>query len=269
MIYSDRFAEAMATTILLGYGESPISMNDDDLKRYLDEIIEDGLNLSIALKESDSKLGNLIEYENIQKDGTVSFYEKRKAPYMCGIFMILYLMCNYLKRDCSDFYKLDSLSVMAMYSSMVNGFISSLIMDYDFDSYGRLDYKANYLPSPMITEYIGTIYKTELYMHVFQNNINEYKPIYENRIAMLYWKNDKRIISTGISFMQIQAILLLMGCSNVYPLYIQKIAKSIITIFKELLANARIQKIEIDPAICAGSIRKGVKKTTGIKFFLR
>lgn len=37
--------------------------------------------------------------------------------------------------------------------------------------------------------------------------------------------------------------------------------------FKDLLADVRIQKIEIDTAIASGIIRKGVRTTTGIKIF--
>lgn len=67
--------------------------------------------------------------------------------------------------------------------------------------------------------------------------------------------------------MQLQAILLLMESSKLYPEYIKKISKSILLIFKEILANARIEKIEIDSSISAGVIRQGIKKTTGMKIF--
>lgn len=80
-------------------------------------------------------------------------------------------------------------------------------------------------------------------------------------------KIDKEIIMTGISFMQIQAILLLMENSKLYSIYVRKIAKSILLILKEILANSRIEKIEIDSAISAGVIRPGIKRTTGIKLF--
>ncbi len=72
---------------------------------------------------------------------------------------------------------------------------------------------------------------------------------------------------TGISFMQIQAILLLMESSKLYPVYVSKIAKNILLIFKEMLANSRIEKIEIDSAISTGVIRRGIRKTTGMKIF--
>ena len=57
--------------------------------------------------------------------------------------MLLYLMRKYLKCDYNNFYKLNRLSDMSMYSSMINSFISSLIMDYDFDSYGSLNFANN------------------------------------------------------------------------------------------------------------------------------
>lgn len=48
-------------------------------------------------------------------------------------------------------------------------------------------------------------------------------------------KIDKEIIMTGISFMQIQAILLLMENSKLYSIYVRKIAKSILLILSPYL----------------------------------
>ena len=58
-----------------------------------------------------------------------------------------------------------------------------------------------------------------------------------------------------------------MESSKLYPVYVSKIAKNILLIFKEMLANSRIEKIEIDSAISAGVIRHGIRKTTGMKIF--
>ncbi len=151
-------------------------------------------------------------------------------------------------------------------ASMINTFMSSLIMDFDFESSYKLDFNTNYMPSPMLTEYIGGMYKTEILKQQYMEILGQ-TTLLESELIELNRKIDREILVTGISFMQIQAILLLMESSKLYPVYVSKIAKSILLIFKEMLADSRIEKIEIDSAISAGVIRQGIRKTTGMKIF--
>lgn len=42
-----------------------------------------------------------------------------------------------------NLYEIEKLQNMSLTASMINTFISSLIMDYDFESYDMLDFNAN------------------------------------------------------------------------------------------------------------------------------
>ena len=172
--------------------------------------------------------------------------------------MLLFVVEKMLKEH--GLYELDILYDIGMDVSLINSFISSMIMDYDFEEKGGLDFNSNYFPNSMISSYIFTIHRTEKYRDLSC-------PLFSEELMTVRERVDRNVIVTGISFMQIQAILLLMERSNLYPAYIKKVAKDLLFIFKEILANTRIKRIEIDAAICGGMVRNGVKKTTGIKIF--
>lgn len=267
MIFTDKFTEALAV-LLYRYDEAPICLRDEDMKKYLDAVIENGTYISDCFHGQYDKLSNKTFWENYFDEsylhGSV-FDTSRNMSYLCAIFMLLFIV----NQDLNDgnLYVLKKLYNMNIHVSMLNTFISSLIMDYDFESYDTIDFGTNYMPSPMVTEYIGNIYKTEIFSYQYQEMLGLSEEIFNDRMVELNEKIDRDVITTGISFMQIQAILLLMESSKVYPMYVRKIAKQILFVFKEILANARIKKIEIDSAICSGIIRQGIKKTTGMKIF--
>ena len=265
--FTDKFTKSLAG-LLLQYGEAPFVLKDENMKWYLENVIENGKYINQCVKEDYHQLSNPKLWIDFFQEGYLYeelLYENRISSYLCSIFMVLFMMTKEL--DDNNLYDLEKLHGMNVEVSAINTFISSLIMDFDFQKSGGLDFNSNYLPNQMVAEYIGNMYKTERMLHIYQTSSEKIVISFDNEITKLNQKIDKDVITTGLSFMQIQSILLLMESSNLYPDYIRKISKDIILIFKEILANARIKKIEIDSAIIAGVIRDGVKKTTGIKIF--
>lgn len=142
--------------------------------------------------------------------------------------MLLFVIKTDLQEG--DLYEIEKLQNMSLMASMINTFMSSLIMDFDFESFYKLDFNANYMPGPMLTEYIGGMYKTELLKQQYMETLGQ-TTLLESELIELNRKIDREILVTGISFMQIQAILLLMESSKLYPVYVSKIAKNILLIF--------------------------------------
>lgn len=267
MIFTDKFTESLAA-LLYRFDDAPFCLRDEDMKKYLDAVIENGTYISECFHGQYDKLSDKTLWKDFFDESNLHgsiLDTSRNTSYLCSIFMLLFIVNQDLNDG--DLYELKKLQNMNIHVSMLNTFISSLIMDYDFESYNTIDFGANYMPSPMVTKYIGNIYKTEILSYQYQEMMSISEEIINDRMVDLNKKIDRDVITTGISFMQIQAILLLMESSKIYPMYIRKISKQILFVFKEILANARIEKIEIDSAICSGIIRQGIKKTTGMKIF--
>lgn len=266
MFFSDRFTESLMA-LLYKYDIAPVRLKDEDMKKYLRYFIENGSYIDEIFDGQYDNMSNLAIWKTNFMDGCLPderIFTSRKASYLCTIYMLLFVIKTDLQEG--DLYEIEKLQNMSLMASMINTFMSSLIMDFDFESYYKLDFNANYMPSPMLTEYIGGMYKTELLKQQYMETLGQ-TTLLESELIELNRKIDREILVTGISFMQIQAILLLMESSKLYPVYVSKIAKNILLIFKEMLANSRIEKIEIDSVISAGVIRRGIRKTTGMKIF--
>lgn len=189
----------------------------------------------------------------------------KKQGYILTIFMFLFLM--YKSVSSSDFYDLENLWDLLFYSSGTNTFISSLLMDYDFDNDGNLDFEAFYMPSVCVSEYVGAIYKDQRLIKSISENSKLYKVLKNFEEKSLIKEYDKKYLGTLYAFMELQATLLVMAVGRPYSEVIQKIARQILVVFKDVLVNTRIEKIIIDPAIASKAERSGFKKTTGIKIF--
>lgn len=266
MFFSDRFTESLMA-LLYKYDIAPVRLKDEDMKKYLRYFIENGSYIDEIFDGQYDNMSNLAIWKTNFMDGCLPderIFTSRKASYLCTIYMLLFVIKTDLQEG--DLYEIEKLQNMSLMASMINTFMSSLIMDFDFESFYKLDFNANYMPGPMLTEYIGGMYKTELLKQQYMETLGQ-TTLLESKLIELNRKIDREILVTGISFMQIQAILLLMESSKLYSVYVSKIAKNILLIFKEMLANSRIEKIEIDSVISAGVIRRGIRKTTGMKIF--
>lgn len=266
MFFSDRFTESLMA-LLYKYDIAPVRLKDEDMKKYLRYFIENGSYIDEIFDGQYDNMSNLAIWKTNFMDGCLpdeKIFTSRKASYLCTIYMLLFVIKTDLQEG--DLYEIEKLQNMSLMASMINTFMSSLIMDFDFESFYKLDFNANYMPGPMLTEYIGGMYKTELLKQQYMETLGQ-TTLLESKLIELNRKIDREILVTGISFMQIQAILLLMESSKLYSVYVSKIAKNILLIFKEMLANSRIEKIEIDSVISAGVIRRGIRKTTGMKIF--
>lgn len=214
---------------------------------------------------------NLIE--NLRR----SFKEDKKikgGEKLLNIYMYSFLIYKAMNSD--DFYSTENLYDLIAGVSGANMNISSALMDYDFDNSGHLDFEAAYMPNILLLEYLKSINKESRLMNLLKGNREVKSVIEENKQGNLIWKYDIKVIGTSCAFMEIQAILLLMEWSRYYTLskeratdinVIHKIAKQMVIVFKDLLVNARIEKIIIDPAIASQSNKSGLKTTTGIKIF--
>lgn len=265
--FSSCFSKSLSA-LLLQYTNAPITLNAASMKEFLCEFIENGEYIDTNIRSNYKLLSTWSLWKNSFPEGypfIQNSYSSQKAEYLLSIFMLLFIFKKNLAQK--DFYNIDNLYEMQIISSSANIFISSLIMDYDFEDHGSLDFTCKYIPNLMVSEYIGNIYKSEVKQKFFEDTISDMDISFNDNLIDLCQQLDKEIITTGIAFMQIQTILLLMESSSFYPRHIRKISKDILLLFKDLLANSRIQKIEIDSAISAGVLRKGIRKTTGIKIF--
>lgn len=266
IIFSDSFMESLVA-LLYKYDIAPFCLNDETMKKYLKCFIENGSYIDKVFEGQYDKMSDLTIWKKhftgkCLRDKMI--FTSKNASYLCSIYMLLFVIKEDLQEG--DLYELEKLQEMILYISMINTYISSLIMDYDFESYGTLDFNANYMPSLMLTEYLGKMLEIELFRQQYKVIFGQ-STLSISRLFELNKKIDREIIMAGISFMQIQAILLLMESSKLYSANVRGIAKNILFVFKEILVDSRIEKIEIDSAISVGVIRQGIKKSTGMKIF--
>ena len=265
--FTTAFSKSVAA-LLLQYRNAPATLKPQFLEIYLNNFIENGEEIIQCLNGDYNQLSDWVFWKNSFPKGYpfINTSLNSKTPeYLLTIFMLLFIVNHNIQQP--DLYELENLSTLNINLNTINTFISSLVMDFDFEQYGELDFNSNYLPNNMVAEYSGVLYKNELMINQINNAPINFNILFDDDIINLVRMIDKEILTTGISFMQMQAILLLMHSSTFYPEHIHKIAKEIIMIFKDLLANVRIKKIEIDPTIASGAIRIGFKETTGIKIF--
>ena len=79
----------------------------------------------------------------------------RKEGYSLTVFMYLFLMHKNL--EATDFYDTPRLQELFGYISGVNTCVSSLLMDYDFDTYGNLNFEDFYMPHVRLLKYVDSI----------------------------------------------------------------------------------------------------------------
>ena len=220
MFFSDRFTESLMA-LLYKYDIAPVKLKDEDMKKYLRYFIENGSYIDEIFDGQYDNMSNLEIWKTNFMDGCLpdeKIFTSRKASYLCTIYMLLFVIKKDLQEE--DLYEIEKLQNMSLMASMINTFMSSLIMDFDFESSYKLDFNTNYMPSPMLTEYIGGMYKTEILKQQYMEILGQ-TTLLESELIELNRKIDREILVTGISFMQIQAILLLMESSKLYPVYVR------------------------------------------------
>ena len=267
IIFSDKFTESLVA-LLYSYNAAPLCLTNENMKKYIEDFIENGVYINRIFYKQYEKMSDLTMWgENITDIclPNKNIIDSKNASYLCAIYMLIYIVREELQEG--NLYEVKKIQNINSAVIMINTYISSLIMGYDFEDNTTIDFNANYMPNPVLVKYLGIMLKTELFLQHFKEIFGQFTIIFNSRLVELNKKIDREIIMTGISFMQIQAILLLMANSKLYPVYIRKIAKDVLFVFKEILVDSRIEKIEIDPAICAGTIRQGTRKTTGLKIF--
>ena len=174
MFFSDRFTESLMA-LLYKYDIAPVKLKDEDMKKYLRYFIENGSYIDEIFDGQYDNMSNLEIWKTNFMDGCLpdeKIFTSRKASYLCTIYMLLFVIKTDLQEE--DLYEIEKLQNMSLMASMINTFMSSLIMDFDFESSYKLDFNTNYMPSPMLTEYIGGMYKTEIlkqqYMEIHRTN---------------------------------------------------------------------------------------------------
>lgn len=257
--FNDKFIEAKAR-LMSQYSSAPVMLKKEMMNEFIEDIKEKNKEVfrHIRNKERNAVSGKEFSLEQILE-------LKKKLDNLISIFMMLFSANKCLEKD--NFYDLDNLEELQSVSVMINNHISSMLMDIDYKENDSLDFDGNYLPDIMIVEYVNNIYKTERFLKNTLRVDSICKIELEKEMVELNQKLDKEILRTAYSFIGIQAILLLMESSVVYSDNIHMIAKEILFVFKELLVNARIKRIEIDPAIASNVMRSGFKKTTAIKIY--
>ena len=78
------------------------------------------------------------------------------------VFMYLFLMHKNL--EATDFYDTPRLQELFGYISGVNTCVSSLLMDYDFDTYGNLNFEDFYMPHVRLLKYVDSINRTQTFI---------------------------------------------------------------------------------------------------------
>lgn len=267
MNFSSVFSKAIAA-LLLFYEDAPTRSKSEDMDKYIRQFVENGDYIVDYVRGNYSILTDWEFWRESFKDQhpiTIEWKNTERAAYLLTIFIFLFELKNDLQE--SELYELENLRMINSGLSVLNTFLSSLIMNYDFREFGRLDFASNYLPNNMSVKYSWNMYRTERMLRDIQEDTKGEGVVFDKDIRNINQKLDREVLTTGLVFMEIQAILVLMECSSFYAEQIRIIAKSILLVFKEILADARIERIEIDPSISSGIIRAGSKMTTGIKIF--
>lgn len=261
MNFTDEFSESLAALSMQYYNvfEKP---TDELVKEYICNL-ENGKVIYEFIKSHKKELFHYRFDErlfNKKYPFNSPVYSFNKAVYLFSTFIFLYVFNKGLEHE--DFYDLSNLQEMQFQAIIINSLISSLIMQFDLSEFHKLDFNSSYSPNTSIVDYINNIYKTEYFLKILCKSFN-----LDEELRNLNQEIDKGIIETEYIFMKIQSVLLLMESSDLYSKHIQKISKSIISIFKEVLFNVRIMKIDIDESLFFGVIRQGYRKTTCIKIF--
>lgn len=266
MIFTNKFSESLAA-LLMAYDNAPIYLSDELMKGYLNNFIENGPYIYEHVHNDYTLLGDPAFWKDIFSEESLfgnNPQTSKSVEYLLSIFMVLYAIHDTLQKP--HFYKLKLSYSLWCDTSRANTFISSLVMDFDFRDRKGLDFSSKYMPNNMVVKYIFNIHKTEINKWQITEDLGlDIDP--QEDLSELMHKFDYDIIMAGTAFMQVQAVLLLLNCSDLYSKSTQEIAKTLIMSFKELLADVRIEKMEIDTAIASGIMREGVKTTTGIKIF--
>ena len=266
--FTDEFTKSIAW-LLTAYETAPFLLNEDDFMSYMTEFVENGVEIYNAIGCNTNQLKYLRNYyDAFQKD----YVHKKEdfissKSYLFSIFLGLFCFKK-CKEEFKDSLSLNMLNEMITLSDFLNVFIGSLLQEYDFENFGKLDFNSAYQPNIDMRDYMYNIYKTEA-------SIEKYELVYglKNKILLdedlvkVNHKLDCEFIDMGYSFMQIQATLLLLEHSDFYKSHVQEIAREIILLFKDLLVDTRIKKVIIDNALLKGVHRLGIKKTTCIKIF--
>ena len=266
VMFTNNFSKSLAA-LLREYNNAPIHLSGKSMAEYLNNFIENGSYICENIHNDYTRLSDQAFWKDVFPEKNPfddNSQTSKNVQYLLSIFMLLYMIHDTLQKPC--FYEVEHSYSLCRYISCANAFISSLVMDFDFGDHKGLDFSSKYIPNNMIGEYIFNIYKTEQSQLLIVGN-SELDIDPEEDLSKLVHKLDHDTIMAGVAFMQVQAVLLLLNYSAIYSKNTQKIAKTLIMSFKDLLADVRIQKIEIDTAIASGIIRKGVRTTTGIKIF--
>ena len=147
MFFSDRFTESLMA-LLYKYDITPVKLKDEDMKKYLRYFIENGSYIDEIFDGQYDNMSNLEIWKTNFMDGCLpdeKIFTSRKASYLCTIYMLLFVIKTDLQEE--DLYEIEKLQNMSLMASMINTFMSSLIMDFDFESSYKLDFNTNYMPS--------------------------------------------------------------------------------------------------------------------------
>lgn len=146
IFFSDRFTESLMA-LLYKYDIAPVRLKDEDMKKYLRYFIENGSYIDEIFDGQYDNMSNLAIWKTNFMDDCLpdeKIFTSRKASYLCTIYMLLFVIKTDLQEG--DLYEIEKLQNMSLMASMINAFMSSLIMDFDFESFYKLDFNANYMP---------------------------------------------------------------------------------------------------------------------------
>ena len=194
MEFSDKFTKSLAAT-LVQYKNAPIKLKDELVKAYLEERIENGVFICNALQGHYERLSNGDFWKDTFASGysdEETCYVKKNNPYLCAVFMLLFVVEQMLNEH--GLYELETLYDLGLDVSLINSFISSAIMDYDFEEKGGLDFNSNYLPNSMVPSYIGSIHRTESELHMIQKDRNLLHPLFSEELVTVRERVDRNII---------------------------------------------------------------------------
>lgn len=263
--FTDEFTKSIAW-LLTAYETAPFLLNKDYFMNYITEFVENGVEIYNTIGCNTNNLKYLTNYFDIfEKDYAlreVDFVSSKS--YLFSIFLGLFCFGK-CKKVYKDSYSLKTLNELIILTDFLNVFIGSLLQEYDFEKNGKLDFDSAYQPNIDMRDYMYNMYKTEARIEKYRLVKNEL--LLDEDIVKVNHKLDCEFIDRGYTFIQIQSVLLLLEHSDFYKLHVQKIAKEILILFKDLLVDTRIKKIIIDNALLKGVHRLGIKKTTCIKIF--
>ena len=267
MIRLNRFEDIFIKSIvyfLQFFEDSSLKADQKCVEDYIFERIDSDGKLMDAIHYNLDCLYNIGVLGKVRPDRKNINTMENKGN-LIGVHIALDKIERDMKQLAMSENRIQSMDLIFWDCILVNSRISSILINYVFESGDDLDYDAHFMPNLMIQEYALTLKQRA----ALKESIREYYGE-DERIKWcetLLYRMDARTLEMGIDFMKVQTVLLTIAESPFYGKQVRKIARDILAVFKEVLVNCRVFKVIMEPDMELRESGSGFKDSTKMEIF--